>query len=74
MATTVLVGDIVGARRFDIALRVGRTTASWAVAWTVAAGTIVFVLAPRLMGILADSPDVVRLGSAALRVMVFTQP
>ncbi|MDQ1700996.1 MAG: hypothetical protein QOF57_248 [Frankiaceae bacterium] len=74
MATTVLVGQSVGARRVDIGRRVVRITSRWAVLWMSAAGVLVFAFAVPLMQVFSNSPDVVHTGAAALRVMVFTQP
>ncbi|MDQ1715909.1 MAG: hypothetical protein QOC60_1854 [Frankiaceae bacterium] len=74
MATTVLVGQSVGARRIDIARRVARITSLWAVLWMSAAGVLVFAFAVPLMEVFSRNPEVIHTGAATLRVMVFTQP
>ena len=74
LATTTLVGHCIGARKPGESTGVTRAATTWAVLWMSAIGAVVLVLADPIMRLFTQDPQVVRLGSAGLRVVALLQP
>ncbi len=74
LAATALVAQSIGARRPHVGGQVARVATTWAVIWMSTIGVLIFIFAPNIMRIFTEEAQVIAIGSAALRVMAFTQP
>lgn len=74
VATTALVGQSLGARRFAEGQAVARIATLWSVVWMSSMGALVFIFAPQLIHFYTDDPQVIEIGSAGLRIVALAQP
>lgn len=74
LATMVLVGQSVGARRLGDGAAAARIATWWAAAWMSAVGLTFFLLAPQIIGVFTTAPDVIAQGAPALRAVAVAQP
>jgi putative MATE family efflux protein len=74
VAATALVGQSIGARRPGDARTAWTISLRWALGWLGIGATVVFILAPRLMGIFSSDPAVIAAGVSALRALSFALP
>lgn len=73
-SATALVSRYLGAGRPDLAEAVARQTRNIAVAGMVTLATLQFILAPYIVDLFVDNPDVARTGTRLLRVFAFALP
>lgn len=73
-AATTLVGQSIGAKRTDLAKRFAYITLGMGVAVMTVMGTLMYVGAPLMMGILSPVPEIIALGVDALRIEAFAEP
>ena len=74
LAATALVGQSIGARDLTAARTAARIAMRWSIAWMAVGGLIYFLLAPQVMGIFTDDPEVVAAGERALRALSIGLP
>ena len=74
MAATSLVGQCVGAKRFDQGSTVAGIATRWGMLWMSTVGLIVFLFGPQIMGFFSDDPDAIAIGADGLRVVAAAQP
>lgn len=74
IAATALVGQSVGARRMAEGAQAARVATGWAVLWMGAIAVVLILFAPLIMRAFTNDPDVVGIGSAALRIVALSQP
>ena len=73
-AATTLVGQSVGAKREDLARSFGRITVAMGIGVMTFMGVIMYLAAPVMMGILTPVPEIIELGTEALRIEAFAEP
>jgi putative MATE family efflux protein len=73
-AATTLVGQSVGARRFDICKSFAWMTIGVAMSVMAFMGLLMFVFAPELMAILTPVTEIKDLGALVLRIEAFAEP
>lgn len=72
-AATSLVGQSIGAKRKDLARQFAYITTGLAAALMTAAGVLMYILAPQMMGLLTTDPEVIALGVKVLRIEAFAE-
>lgn len=73
-AATTLVGQSVGAKRYDLIRSFSILTVSLGVAVMTLLGIVMYVFAPELMAFMSIDPDVQRVGAEALRIEAYAEP
>ncbi len=73
-AATALTGQAVGANRPDIAKRCSSLVVWMGVGAMTAGGVLLYVLSTPLIRLFTPDPEVIRLGSEALRIVAFAEP
>lgn len=73
-AATTLVGQSYGARRLDLAKRMGHVTVGMGMAVMTIMGAILYMAAPYVMGMLSPVAAVVDLGTEVLRIEAWAEP
>ncbi len=73
-AGTTLVGQALGAKRKDLALRFSRITTYLGILIMTLAGAGLFFFAPQLISIFSSDPEVMALGAQVLRIVAFAEP
>lgn len=73
-AATTLVGQSVGAKRPDLAMRFARLTTGAGIAVMSLMGVLLFLSAHFLLGLMTNDPGVVSLGATCLRIEAFAEP
>jgi len=73
-AATTLVGQSVGAGRGDLCRSFSRMTLYSGMAIMAFMGTVMFVFAPEMMGLMTPVADIVDLGARCLRIEAFAEP
>lgn len=73
-AASVLVGQSIGARRRDLAYRLGLVTVGVGMAAMTLTGILMYVFAAPMMSLLSPDSAVVALGAAVLRIEAFCEP
>jgi putative MATE family efflux protein len=74
MAASALVGQSVGARDPRAGGITTRVASQYAAVWMGAIGVVFFVLAGPIVRLYSNDPDVVRIGTDALRALAISQP
>jgi len=74
ITATALVGQSVGARRFGDAVKAAHIARRWAVVWTSCGMVFYLIFAKQLLGLFTSDPEVIRLGTNALRAIGVTLP
>jgi multidrug resistance protein, MATE family len=74
MAATALVGQSVGAQRYDEAQGVARIAGKWALVWMCPFGLVFFFFGETLIRIFTNDPGVITHATAGLMAVAFTQP
>ena len=72
-AATSLVGQSLGARRKDLARQFAYISTGLAAAMMTAAGILMYIFAPQMMGLLTNDPEVIALGVKVLRIEAFAE-
>jgi Na+-driven multidrug efflux pump len=73
-AATTLVGQSIGAKREDLARSFSRITVTMGIAIMTFMGLVMYLAAPVMMGILTPVPEIIELGTEALRIEAFAEP
>ncbi len=73
-AGTTLVGQSIGARRFDLCKSLAYRCVLLGVAVMAFMGFIMYVAAPELMALMTPVPEIISLGAQALRIEAFAEP
>ncbi len=73
-AATTLVGQSLGAKRHDLARSFARITVIMGMAVMTVMGTIMYLAAPLMIGVMTPVPEVVSLGVSILRIEAFAEP
>lgn len=74
IAATALVGQSIGARRYEEGQAVARIATTWAAIWMGALGVVFFAVPELVLRIFTDDPEVMAQGAAGLRAIALTQP
>lgn len=74
IAASTLVGQSLGAGQPLAARAAARAAAVWASAWMGGMACLFLLLAPQIMGLFTDDPEVRDLGAHSLRVLAFSLP
>jgi len=74
MAATTIIGQSVGAKRKDVAGKLGWITTCFGMAVMTFSGILMFFLGEYMIGFLSPDPAVVALGTAVLRIEAFAEP
>ena len=72
-AATSLVGQSLGAKRKDLARSFAYISTGLAAAMMTAAGILMYIFAPQMMGLLTNDPEVIALGVKVLRIEAFAE-
>jgi len=64
----------VGAKREDLARRFAKITVALGVLIMTVMGALMYVAAPLMMGIMTPVPEIIELGTSALRIEAFAEP
>ena len=72
-AATSLVGQSLGAKRKDLARQFAYISTGLAAAMMTAAGILMYIFAPQMMGLLTNDPEVIVLGVKVLRIEAFAE-
>jgi Na+-driven multidrug efflux pump len=73
-AATTLVGQSIGAQRKDLARRFANICVTMGISVMAIMGTVMYLAAPVMMGFMSAVPDIVELGTEALRIEAFAEP
>ena len=73
-AATTLVGQSIGANRHDLARRFANITVTMGIAIMTLMGTLMYLGAPLVMGIMSPVGEIIDLGTQALRIEAFAEP
>ncbi|MGI6359024.1 MAG: MATE family efflux transporter [Bacillota bacterium] len=73
IAATAFVGQSLGARRKDLAVRYVKEISLWGILLTIVTGGLLIVIPERILGMLSNDAEVIRLGAIYLRMMGFVQ-
>lgn len=73
-AATTLVGQSVGARRFELCKSFAWRAVTMGMAVMALMGVVMYIFAPELMGLLSPVGEIIQLGVDALRVEAFAEP
>ncbi|MEN9933629.1 MAG: hypothetical protein RLZZ387_208 [Chloroflexota bacterium] len=74
VAATALVGQSVGAGRMDEARATTTIALRWAVIWMGALAAVFLVLAPQLMRLFTEDPEMIAIGALSIQAVALTQP
>lgn len=73
-AATTLVGQSLGAKRYDLTKRLGWMTVGTGVVVMSIAGVIMYITAPYVMSIMTNDPAVIELATESLRIECYAEP
>ena len=73
-AAVTAVGQSIGAKRRDMAVRLGWVSVLLGMCIMLAAASLMYLLAPWIIGLLSPDAEVVALGTQMLRIVVFAEP
>ena len=71
---TTLVGQSIGAKRQDLARRFAHITVVMGICVMAVMGVVMYLAAPAMMGVLTPVPEIIELGTEALRIEAFAEP
>ena len=71
---TTMVGQSIGARRSDLAVSFAWLVTGLGVSIMTAAGILMFIFAPLMMGLLSPVAEIRNLGAEVLRIEAFAEP
>lgn len=74
VASTAIIGQVAGAGLFDTAKRLGRMCVSMGMLVMAVMGTLLYVLAPEIIGVMSQDPAIRSLGTTVLRIEAFAEP
>ena len=74
VAATTMVGQCIGARRKELAKRLGWLATSLGMLIMAASGVLMWIFAPWMIGILTPNTEIRELGTQILRIEAFAEP
>ncbi len=74
VAATTIVGQCIGAKRKDIAKRLGWMTVILGMSIMAASGALMWIFAPQMIGILTPDTEIRTLGTEILRIEAIAEP
>lgn len=72
-SATTLVGQCLGAARKDLARKFARINISLGAIIMTSLGVVMYILAPQLMDMLSNDPEIITLGARCLRIEAFAE-
>ena len=73
-AAVTLIGQCYGAKRHELTRKLGWLTTISGIVVMTAAGILMYIFAPQMIGILSPDPEIRRLGTTVLRIEAFAEP
>ncbi len=73
-AATTLIGQGIGAKRFDLTRKLAYLTTGTGMAVMTFMAILMFIFAPELIGMFTPDPEIRRLGTAILRIEAIAEP
>ncbi|MCR5608384.1 MAG: MATE family efflux transporter [Lachnospiraceae bacterium] len=73
-AATTIIGQSIGARRYDMTKKLGWLTTMSGVLVMTASGVVMYIIAPYMIGVLTPDPEIQALGTMVLRIEAFAEP
>ncbi|MBQ9566215.1 MAG: MATE family efflux transporter [Synergistaceae bacterium] len=73
-ASTALIGQSVGAGRAELTKKLGWLTMAFGMAAMALSGALLWLFAPKLIGMMTSDLAIRELGTAALRIAAFSEP
>lgn len=73
-AATTLIGQSIGAKRFDLTHKMGFMTTGMGMTIMAILAVFMFIFAPELIGLFTPDEEIRRLGTAILRIEAFAEP
>lgn len=74
IAATTLIGQTVGAHRINLARRLSWLIVGLGMSVMAFGGTLLYILAPTIIGLMTLNPVIRELGAAVLRIEAFAEP
>ncbi len=74
VAATTLVGQSIGARRYEVTKKLGYLSVGLGMAVMAGTGVLLYLFAPWMIGLLSPDPQIRELGTAVLRIEAFAEP
>lgn len=73
-ASTTVIGQALGAKRYDMTRRLGRMSVWMGVIFMSVSGILMYMFAPTLIGFLSPDESIRALGAQILRIEAFAEP
>lgn len=73
-AAVTLIGQSIGARRYDIMKKLAWLTVGLGIAVMASSGILLYLFAPWMIGLLSPDAEIQRLGVEVLRIEAFAEP
>lgn len=73
-ATATIIGQSIGAGRFDLTKRLARLSTIMGVLVMTAGGCLMYCFAPQMIALLSPDPQIQELGAQILRIEAFAEP
>lgn len=73
-AATTITGQCIGARRHDMTKKSGLLTTVTGMVIMAASGSLMYIFAPEMIGLLTDNSEIRKLGTEILRIEAFAEP
>lgn len=73
-AAVTLIGQSLGARRYDLMKKLSRLTVGFGMAVMAGMGVLLYIFAPWMIGILSPDKAIRELGTRVLRIEAFAEP
>lgn len=73
-ATATIIGQSIGAKRFDLTKRLARLSVISGVLVMTAAGCLMYIFAREMIALLSPNPQIQELGASILRIEAFAEP
>ena len=73
-AAVTLIGQSIGARRYDVMKRLAWLTVGFGMAVMAGTGVLLYLFAPWMIGVLSPDPVIRQLGTKVLRIEAFAEP
>ena len=74
ITATALVGQSIGAHRYEDARRASSITQRLCLAWMIVGAIPLFIFATPVLEIFSDDPDVIRIGTSGVRAIALSLP
>ncbi|MCR5636594.1 MAG: MATE family efflux transporter [Clostridiales bacterium] len=73
-AATTIIGQSLGAKRYDMAKRLSRLTLAFGMLLMTVTGVLMYIFAPQMLALITPDPQIIELGTGALRIEAFAEP